>query len=67
MKRATSVTIWNDAVGKRISVTYSEIDENGRVAADNKRVDRVVTETDDKKTLNSALDIAQKFIDKIED
>lgn len=67
MKLVTSVTVWNDAVGKRISVTYSEIDETtGKVTADNKRVDRVVTDKEQKATLDSALDIAQEFVDKLE-
>lgn len=66
MKLVTSVTVWNDAVGKRISVTYSEIDEStGKVTADNKRVDRVVTDKDQKASLDTALDIAQEFVDKL--
>lgn len=68
MKLVTSVTVWNDAVGKRISVTYSEIDEStGKVTADNKRVDRVVTDKDQKASLDTALNIAQEFVDKLED
>lgn len=68
MKTVTSVTVWNDAVGKRISVTYSEIDENtGKVIADNKRVDRVVTNKEQKAALDEALDIAQEFVDKLEE
>lgn len=68
MKTVTSVTVWNDAVGKRISVTYSEIDEStGKVTADNKRVDRVITDKTQKATLDSALDIAQTFVDALED
>ncbi len=67
MKTVTSVTIWNDAVGKRISVTYSEIDETtGKVTADNKRVDRVVTDSEQKASLDASLDIAQEFVDKLE-
>ena len=67
MKTVTSVTIWNDAVGKRISVTYSEIDETtGKVTADNKRVDRVVTDSEQKASLEASLDIAQEFVDKLE-
>lgn len=68
MKLVTSVTVWNDAVGKRISVTYSEIDEpTGKVTADNKRVDRVVTDKTQKGKLDEALDIAQEFVDKLEE
>ena len=37
MKIITSVTVFNDAVGMRMSATYSEIDEStGRVISDNK-------------------------------
>lgn len=68
MKTVTSVTVWNDAVGKRMSMTYSEIDESiGKVTADNKRVDRVITDSTQKDAIANLLDIAQGFIDKIED
>jgi hypothetical protein len=64
MKAVTSVTLWNDAVGKRISVTYSEIDETtGKVTKDNLRVDRVVTDEEAKKTMDSILSYAQNFVD----
>ena len=44
-KIVTSVTTFNDAVGTRMSVTYSEIDDQtGRIVSDNKRYDRVVTD-----------------------
>ena len=64
MKAVTSVTLWNDAVGKRMSVTYSEIDETtGKVTKDNLRVDRVVTDEEAKKTMDSILGYAQNFVD----
>ena len=45
MKIITSVTVFNDAVGMRLSATYSEIDEaTGRVVSDNNRFDRVITD-----------------------
>ena len=45
MKIITSVTVFNDAVGMRLSATYSEVDEaTGRVIDDNQRFDRVVTD-----------------------
>ena len=45
MKIITSATVFNDAVGVRLSATYSEIDdESGRINSDNKRFDRVVTD-----------------------
>ena len=45
MKIITSVTVFNDAVGTRMSATYSEIDEaTGRIISDNNRFDRVITD-----------------------
>ena len=38
MKVATSATVFSDAVGTRISVTYSVIDEaTGKIIEDNKK------------------------------
>ena len=45
MKKITSVTVFNDAVGMRLSATYSEVDDaTGRVINDNNRFDRVITD-----------------------
>ena len=64
MKTATSITTWNDAVGKRISITYSEIDENtGTIIADNKRIDRIVTNDTIKTLINDLMSYAQQVID----
>lgn len=47
MKIITSVTAFNDAVGMRMSATYSEIDDQtGRIISDNQRFDRVITDAD---------------------
>ena len=47
MKIVTSVTVFNDAVGMRMSATYSEIDAStGRVISDNNRFDRVITDSE---------------------
>ena len=45
MKIITSVTVFNDAVGMRLSATWSEVDgQTGRVVNDNQRFDRVITD-----------------------
>ena len=45
MKIITSVTVFNDSVGTRMSATYSEIDDaTGRIISDNNRFDRVITD-----------------------
>ena len=65
MKTATSVTVWNDAVGKRMSITYSEVDETtGKVISDNNREDKVITVKAEKDLVESLLELAQS---KIED
>ena len=44
MKIVTSIGLFDDAVGKRMSITYSEVDDaTGQIVSDNKRIDRVVT------------------------
>lgn len=64
IKVVTSVTVFNDAVGKRMSVTYSEIDEQtGQIISDNKRIDRVVTNQEAKEIIDDLNEYAQEFID----
>lgn len=59
MKIITSVTVFNDAVGMRMSATYSEIDEaTGRIISDNQRFDRVVTDADAKAAAQELIDYA---------
>lgn len=53
IKVITSVTVFNDAVGLRLSATYSEVDESGKVISDNKRFDRVVTNADVKAAVSA--------------
>lgn len=67
MKTITSATIFQDSVGLRISMTYSEVDEEtGKIISDNKRVDRVITDKTAKSHSTSLLNYAQDFIDGLE-
>lgn len=67
MKILTSVTVFNDAVGKRMSLTYSEVDgTTGQVIKDNSRIDRVITDPDAISTVSEIEAIAQSFIDSLE-
>lgn len=64
MRVVTSVTVFNDAVGMRMSITFSDIDENtGRIMLDNSRIDRVITDQSVKTTVNSLLKQAQTFVE----
>lgn len=65
MKIVTSVTVWNDAVGKRMSITYSEIDDQGKVISDNQRVDRVITDSTARNHADALSDYAQDYIDSL--
>lgn len=67
MKVVTATTVWNDAVGKRMSIVYSEIDDQtGRIISDNKRIDRVITDRTQKETVEAVEEIAQAFVDATE-
>ena len=63
MKIITSVTVFPDAVGMRMSATYSEVDEaTGRVISDNNRFDRVITDAQAKTAANTLIDYATDSI-----
>ena len=63
MKIITSVTVFNDAIGTRMSATYSEIDEaTGRVISDNQRFDRVITDKEAKAVASSLIDYATESL-----
>ena len=67
MRTVTSITVFNDAIGMRMSITYSEIDEStGKVTSDNSRIYRVVTAIETKNLANELLDYAQEFVDAVE-
>lgn len=63
MKIVTSVTVFHDAVGMRLSATYSEVDESGKVIADNMRYDRIITDADKINDAESLIEYAAESID----
>lgn len=63
MKIITSVTIFNDAVGLRMSASYAELNETtGEITADNKRFDRVVVDDSAKTNCNSLFEYALSLL-----
>ncbi len=45
MKIVTSATVFKDALGMRLSYTYSEVDdETGKIISDNNRANRMITD-----------------------
>lgn len=67
LRVVTSVTVFNDAVGKRMSISYSEVEEEtGKIVSDNKRIDRVVTDSAVKRIIDDLNDFAQSYIDSVD-
>lgn len=63
MKSITSATVFNDAIGVRLSATYSEIDDaTGRVISDNNRFDRVITDQEAKGHAAALLEYAAESL-----
>jgi len=67
MKRVTSSTVFQDAVGMRMSITYSVIDdETGRIIEDNKRVTRVLTDATQIAQAQAVVATAQAYVDTLD-
>ena len=66
MKVVTSTTAFNDAIGVRISISYSEIDDQtGQVISDNKRIDRVVTDSTAIQKIQAVREYAQEILNNL--
>lgn len=66
MRIATGVTVWNDAVGKRMSIMYSEVDDTtGKIISDNNRIDRVVTDQSVRAKIDAVMEAAQSYVDSL--
>lgn len=68
MKKVTSVTVWNDSAGYRISVTYSVVDEKTRkVTADNIRENYVLSDESEVSTAAALTALAQSIVNGAEE
>lgn len=67
MKKVTSVTTFNTDVGKRIAITYSEIDDDGNITKDNVKIQKVIVSADDLAKINAVDSIAQTIVNAIEE
>lgn len=63
LKMVTSIALLNNNGMQRISITYSAIDENGKIVEDNKRVNRVVVDADKLNIVNQIYGFAQEIVD----
>lgn len=62
MRKVTSITTHTTAEGKRISITFSEIDETGKIVEDNKRINRVVVDEEALVHINALEEFAQGIV-----
>jgi hypothetical protein len=66
MKLVAGVTVFQDLVGTRMSINYSEVDDQGTVIADNKRIDRIITDADLKASAAALMQGAQNILNTME-
>ena len=66
MRIVTSVSLFKVAAGQRMSITYSEINENGEFLKENVKVSRIITNNDELSNINNVLNDAKNIIDNIE-
>lgn len=63
-KVVTSITVFQDAVGLRLSATVTELNDSGTVIADNKRFDKVIVDASAKKSANALIAFAQSLAEQ---
>lgn len=61
--KVTSVTMFSTAEGIRISITYSIIDDMGKIVSENKRVNRIVVDDDALSKINDINAFAKSIVD----
>lgn len=66
MKKVTAVTMFQTAVGYRLSMVYSEINDDGVIIKDNARIDRVLVDPVAIDNATALLTYAQSCVDKEE-
>lgn len=65
MKKVTSMTILTTAEGKRLSLTFSEIDSVGNIVKENERVNRVVVNPDALSSIANLENFAQGIVEEM--
>ncbi len=63
MKRVTSMTVLTTAEGKRLSITFSEIDDKGNIIKENERVNKVVVDQSALNCITELEGFAQGIVD----
>lgn len=64
MKIVTSATVFRDALGMRLSYTFSEVDEEtGKIISDNNRANRMITDADAQNAAETVLAYANASLE----
>jgi len=64
MKIVTSATVFRDALGMRLSYTFSEVDEEtGKIISDNNRANRMITDSDAQNAAEAVLAYAAESLE----
>lgn len=64
MKIVTSATVFRDALGMRLSYTFSEVDEEtGKIISDNNRANRMITDSSAQVSAEAVLAYAQSSME----
>lgn len=64
-KIVTSVSLFKVAAGQRMSITYSEINENGEIIKDNVKVARIIADSTMLDNIDNVLSDAQSIVNAI--
>lgn len=64
-KIVTSVSLFKVAAGQRMSITYSEINENGEIIKDNVKVARIIADSTMLDNIDNVLYDAQSIVNAI--
>lgn len=66
MINVTGISLLNTNGLQRISITYSSVDENGIITDENKKINRVVVDSDKLELVSHLYDFAKEIIEKKE-
>ena len=64
MKNLKSITITTDGAAKRISIAFDVVDASGKVINPNKRLNRIITDSDALKTVAKIESIASALMEE---
>lgn len=67
MRKVTAITMFQTAAGYRMSIVYSEINEEGVIVKDNVRVDRIIVDSALNASVVALMQHAQTIIDELEE